>query len=217
MKNSRYNRSESREDIPRYLKGDDERRLRRLTRVAKPKAYQRQATYQRSTQAFAHRGIAKTLVRYQGKHGQPGWSGTKSPRAYGVYLERSSKKEMDDGQRQDGFNETRTDVHISDAGSQWNGDQKYFEIIISPGVKIDMPEHVREVMAAVEQDLGTKLEWVGVVHHDTDHTHAHVMVRGVDEQGKEIWLDPQYIAYGIPDRMNESIAREQAKEKGIER
>jgi len=37
----------------------------------------------------------------------------------------------------------------------------------------------RDLMAKMEEDLGTTLDWVAVDHHDTGHPHVHVVVRGV--------------------------------------
>jgi type IV secretory pathway VirD2 relaxase len=35
------------------------------------------------------------------------------------------------------------------------------------------------VMKGMEKDLGTELEWVAVAHHNTEHPHVHVALRGV--------------------------------------
>ena len=42
----------------------------------------------------------------------------------------------------------------------------------------------RELMARMEQDLGTTLDWVAVDHFDTGHPHTHLIVRGETEDGK---------------------------------
>lgn len=63
-------------------------------------------------------------------------------------------------------------------------DRHHFRFIVSPEDAADM-EHLkrftRELMAQAEKDLGTKLEWVGVDHWNTDNPHVHVIVRGRTE------------------------------------
>jgi hypothetical protein len=61
-------------------------------------------------------------------------------------------------------------------------DRHQFRIILSPedGTAYeDLKPFTRDVMAQVEKDLGTTLDWVAVDHHDTGHPHVHVVVRGV--------------------------------------
>ena len=41
----------------------------------------------------------------------------------------------------------------------------------------------RDLMTTAEQDLGTRLEWVAVEHHNTEHPHVHVLVRGRADDG----------------------------------
>ncbi len=52
-------------------------------------------------------------------------------------------------------------------------------------------------MRRVERDLGRPIEWAAVNHHDTDHPHAHVVVRGVDLEGRQLRIDRAYIARGL--------------------
>jgi hypothetical protein len=63
-------------------------------------------------------------------------------------------------------------------------------------------------MARVEKDLGRRLEWAAVNHHDTGHAHAHVVVRGVDRDGRELRLDRGYISNGLRWRAQELATEE---------
>lgn len=83
-------------------------------------------------------------------------------------------------------------------------------LTISPedGRDLDLTVYVRRFMARVEKDLGQTLEWAGVNHHDTGHAHAHVVVRGVDRQGFEVRLDPEYRVRGIRWRAQEIATQE---------
>jgi type IV secretory pathway VirD2 relaxase len=49
----------------------------------------------------------------------------------------------------------------------------------------------------MEKDLGTDLEWVAVEHHNTEHPHAHVVVRGVRNDGAGLRMSRKYIQRGI--------------------
>jgi type IV secretory pathway VirD2 relaxase len=111
------------------------------------------------------------------------------------------------------------------------GEKHQFRFIVSPedGGELGLTDYVRRLMAAVEQDLGRKLEWAAVNHHDTDHPHAHIVIRGVDLEGREVRLDRGYISNGLRWRAQEiateelgprhelDVQRARAKEIGQER
>ena len=63
-------------------------------------------------------------------------------------------------------------------------------------------------MAKMEADLGTTLDWVAVDHHDAGHPHAHIVVRGVTEDGKILNIAGDYIAHGIRHRASEVLTRD---------
>ncbi|WP_374844699.1 DUF3363 domain-containing protein [Paenochrobactrum glaciei] len=58
-------------------------------------------------------------------------------------------------------------------------------------------------MSRIEVDLGTKLDWVAVNHHNTGHPHVHVIVRGKDELGENLVINGDYLANGIRERASE--------------
>jgi hypothetical protein len=58
-------------------------------------------------------------------------------------------------------------------------------------------------MQRMEGDLGTQLEWVAAVHHNTEHPHVHIAVRGVDPKGRPIRLPREYIRGGLRGRAEE--------------
>ena len=58
-------------------------------------------------------------------------------------------------------------------------------------------------MAQVETDLGTKLDWVAVNHHNTGHPHVHVIVRGKDDLGENLVINGDYLANGIRERASD--------------
>jgi type IV secretory pathway VirD2 relaxase len=90
------------------------------------------------------------------------------------------------------------------------GEKHQFRLIVSPedGCELDLTDYVRRLMAQVERDLGRKLEWAAVNHHDTDHPHAHIVIRGLDRDGREVRLDRAYISNGLRSRAQEIATEE---------
>jgi type IV secretory pathway VirD2 relaxase len=85
-----------------------------------------------------------------------------------------------------------------------------FRFIVSPedGATFDtLKSFTRELVAKMEQDLGTTLDWVAVDHFDTGHPHTHLLVRGATEDGKVLNIAGDYIASGIRGRASEIMTR----------
>jgi type IV secretory pathway VirD2 relaxase len=74
------------------------------------------------------------------------------------------------------------------------GERHQFRFIVSPEDDVDLTRFTRSLMAQVERDLKVRLRWGAVNHHDTDNPHAHVVVRGVDQAGREVRIDRAYIS-----------------------
>jgi len=90
-------------------------------------------------------------------------------------------------------------------------DRHQFRMIISPedgAAYDDLKPFTRDVMAKMEADLGTTLDWVAADHHDTGHPHVHIVVRGVTEDGKTLNIAGDYIAHGIRHRASEILTRD---------
>ena len=85
-------------------------------------------------------------------------------------------------------------------------DRHEFRFIISPedAAEIDdLKGYTRDLMARMEADLGSKLDWVAVDHWDTDNPHIHVVLRGVDETGRDLVIARDYISHGLRGRASE--------------
>ena len=67
----------------------------------------------------------------------------------------------------------------------------------------DLRTYTRHLMARMEADLGTRLEWVAVDHWNTDNPHTHVVLRGKDDTGKDLIISRDYIAEGMRRRASE--------------
>ena len=69
----------------------------------------------------------------------------------------------------------------------------------------DLQPFVRRLMQQVEQDLGTKLDWVAVDHFNTGHPHSHIVLRGIDDKGDNLVIARDYIAHGLRERASELV------------
>lgn len=99
-------------------------------------------------------------------------------------------------------------------------DRHQFRFIVSPedGADLsDLTAYTRDLMAQVGTDLGTRLDWVAVNHHNTGHPHVHVIVRGTDEQGENLVINGDYLANGIRERASDLATLELGPVTEIER
>jgi type IV secretory pathway VirD2 relaxase len=90
-------------------------------------------------------------------------------------------------------------------------DRHQFRFIVSAedGVELSDPRATtRDLMKQMEGDLGTRLDWIAVDHHNTGHPHTHIIVRGVTDDAKTLNIAGDYIAHGIRERASEVVTRE---------
>jgi type IV secretory pathway VirD2 relaxase len=102
---------------------------------------------------------------------------------------------------------------------QGREDRHQFRFIVAPedGDQLsDLCAFTRGVMNQMEEDLGTKLDWVAVDHFNTGHPHSHVVVRGKDETGKDLIIAQDYITDGIRLRAQELATLELGPETDLE-
>ena len=71
-------------------------------------------------------------------------------------------------------------------------------------------------MRQVEQDLDTTLDWIAVDHYNTGHPHTHLLVRGITDEGKILYIAGDYIAHGIRARASNLITRELGRQSELE-
>ncbi len=84
------------------------------------------------------------------------------------------------------------------------GDRHQFRLIVSAedGAEYDdLKPLIRRFMQRMEEDLGTRLDWVAADHLDTLHPHTHVMLRGKDDLGENLVISPDYIRHGMRERL----------------
>ena len=99
-------------------------------------------------------------------------------------------------------------------------DPHQFRFIVSAedsGRLADLKPFVRDLMAQMERDLDTKLDWVAVDHFNTGHPHTHIVIRGRDDQGKDLVMARDYIGHGVRARAQSLITLELGRESELER
>jgi len=100
-----------------------------------------------------------------------------------------------------------------------DGDRHQFRFIVSPedGQNYDdLKSLTRRLMTQMEQDLGTKLDWVAVDHYNTGHPHTHIVVRGKDERGQDLVIGGEYLTNGIRERAAELVSLDLGPRTDIE-
>ncbi|WP_238123107.1 MULTISPECIES: relaxase/mobilization nuclease domain-containing protein [unclassified Xanthobacter] len=116
-----------------------------------------------------------------------------------------------DGEKARMFGPGTDDADVKDFSERCKDDRHHFRFIVSPEDATDMEDlqrFTRELMAQAEKDLGTKLDWIGVDHWNTDNPHVHVIVRGRTDDGQDLVIDRDYIKSGLRDRAQGLITQE---------
>jgi type IV secretory pathway VirD2 relaxase len=89
-------------------------------------------------------------------------------------------------------------------------DRHHFRFIVSPDDAHelgDLKSFARDLMVDMERDLGTKLDWVGVDHWNTEHPHVHILVRGVADDEENLVISRDYIRQGMRDRAGDILTQ----------
>ena len=163
---------------------------------------------------FQRRAIVN--VRYASARTPGGW------KAHGTYIERESAK----GDRVPTEKETGVAIgsqvpapdrlglaqehQLGSLAERWQkaGDKRIFKIILSPeDANADFQQTASALVARIEQYTGAPVEWGGVVHRNTDHPHAHIVVRGRLPSGEPLKLPPALIRKGLRDAVQSSLTR----------
>lgn len=144
-----------------------------------------------------------------------------------VYIARASKiggsagfsKHVGYLQR-DGVDQSRTRGELYDRGAgeldagpfnaRSQDDRHQFRIMVSPedgGELGDLKPHIRTLMAGVERDLGTRLDWVAVDHHNTGQPHTHIVIRGRSDDGRDLVIAKDYLTHGLRRRASDLVTQ----------
>jgi type IV secretory pathway VirD2 relaxase len=151
--------------------------------------------------AYARRSVVKASFSRNRKSGA--WT------AHARYLSRpGAQQELAKGL---GFVATREGIDLQATVRDWEkNDKLMWRFIVSPedADRLNLRDHVRELVGQMESDLGTRLDWVAIDHHNTDDAHVHLLVRGVREDGRALEIDREYLRSGIRTRSQEIVTRE---------
>jgi type IV secretory pathway VirD2 relaxase len=93
--------------------------------------------------------------------------------------------------------------------AQAGDDARQFRFIVSPedgAAYEDLKPLTRRLMAQMERDLDTKLDWVAVDHFNTGHPHTHIIVRGRDDRGEDLIIAKDYLTQGMRERAAELVS-----------
>lgn len=99
---------------------------------------------------------------------------------------------------------------VQDWAEKCTDDRHHFRFIVSPenASELDLPLLTKKLMRQMESDVGSKLDWIAVCHHNTDNPHIHILVRGVDEHGKDLVINRDYMSLGFRNRAQEIATKE---------
>lgn len=87
-------------------------------------------------------------------------------------------------------------------------DPHQFRIVISHAdhPTLDRTQWIGLLMGQVERDLGRSLDWVAAHHYDRPNPHTHVVVRGRDRQGKDLYMTSHYFQHGMRYRASQFLS-----------
>jgi type IV secretory pathway VirD2 relaxase len=161
-----------------------------------------------AAQFAARSGRQRVAVKARVVRARPGGRSAGSLRAHLRYIRGRGEGAEGQGIVFDGNGEVRGE-DVLDFAERMDGDRHHFRFIISPegAERLDLKAFTQELVAHMEQDLGTRLEWVAGEHHDTDNPHVHLMIRGKDERGGDLVINREYISYGMRAQAMEVATR----------
>src|SRR5215472_14895062 len=130
-------------------------------------------------------------------------------RAHGRYIERESAAGGEGGV---GFDHAVDGIETAARLAAWQAarDERLWKVIVSPefGDRVDLSRLTRDLMRCMEEELATELEWAAVEHHNTEHPHVHVALRGRRDNGEALQLPRQYIQNRIREIASDLCTRQ---------
>jgi type IV secretory pathway VirD2 relaxase len=154
-----------------------------------------------------HAGLRTRRVVIKARLVKLGAKGVSASRAHLRYLQRDSA--TPDGAPGGLYSADRDVADGAAFVERGNGDRHQFRFIVSPEDGDQYPDlkpFVRRLMTQMEEDLGTKLDWVAADHRDTGHPHSHIMLRGKDDRSENLIIAREYIAHGFRERASAIVS-----------
>ncbi len=171
---------------------------RRVNAAPKPAGYS--GRYQR-------RSIVKTRIVKLGS------SGAAKQRAHLRYIERDAAREKSEEKERGGvlYDRESDDADRDALIERGEGDRHQFRIILSPedGHEFQsLKPLTRDLMASMERELETRIDWIAADHYDTGRPHTHIVIRGKRDNGEDLVIPKRMIAHGMRERVNELLSIE---------
>ena len=138
-------------------------------------------------------------------------------RAHLSYIRRDAASPEEDRGRV--FSAVSDDENAGAFAEKAAKDRHHFRFIVSPedGPEMaDLKPFVRGLVGQMEEDLGTRLDWVAAVHDDTAHPHAHIVIRGRRDDGRDLVMPRAYISHGLRGRAEDLVTLELGPETLLE-
>ena len=125
-----------------------------------------------------------------------------------------------DGSRGRAYDTTSDDVDVDQFLRRSRGDRYQFRFMVSAedGARLkDLKSFIRGLMAQMQYDVGSHLDWLAVDHFNTGHPHTHIVIRGRDDKGKDLVIARDYMGYGLRARARVLVSLELGPESEMER
>ncbi len=131
-------------------------------------------------------------------------AGARSTVTHLRYIEREGVGR--DGEPGRAYSTATDEADLTAFEERGHGDRHQFRFIVSPedGAELgDLRTYTGHLMARMEADLGTRLDWVAVDHWNTDNPHTHIILRGKDNTGHDLIIAQAYLTRGLRERAAE--------------
>ena len=113
-----------------------------------------------------------------------------------------------DGEKARLFGPGEGDVDGQAFAERCEEDRHHFRFIVSPEDALEMADLREFTREQMEKDLGTKLDWVGVDHWNTDNPHVHIILRGRADDGQDLVIARDYIKEGMRARAADLVTQD---------
>jgi type IV secretory pathway VirD2 relaxase len=116
-----------------------------------------------------------------------------------------------DGEKARLFGPETEDADPKAFAERCDDDRHHFRFIVSPedaSEMSDLKTFARDLMGQMVKDLGTRLDWVGVAHWNTDNPHVHIILSGRTDDGQDLVISRDYIKEGMRARAQDLVTQE---------
>ncbi len=140
--------------------------------------------------------------------------------AFGAHLKYIQRDGVDrDGEGGELYGPDQDRIDSEAFLSRSEGDRHQFRFIVSAEDGHDLTDlkaTTRALMAQAEKDLGTRLDWVAVDHHNTGQPHTHIVVRGKDQRGRDLIIARDYLMEGLRKRASVLVTEDLGPRRDLE-